>query len=206
LIRLGQLDIEQQDLVAARAHLAEGLQLAEQQMDRHRIATALEGFVQIAVLEGEAHLALQLAAAGESLRSAIGVPLPPADRTHLSRYLTKARESLGNPSAEQAWDHWRRLGIDNAIAATLTDVARHDLQRNSRRGRNLLPAREQMVATLVALGRTNRQIAEELVIAEGTAERHVANILAKLDVDSRSQIAAWAVARGLAAPEMHTPM
>jgi non-specific serine/threonine protein kinase len=112
----------------------------------------------------------------------------------LSRYLAKARESLGNPSAEQAWVQGRLLGIDNAIAATLADAERHSLPRDCRRGRNLLTAREQMVATLVALGRTNRQIAEELVIAEGTAERHVGNILAKLDVDSRSQIAAWAVA------------
>jgi non-specific serine/threonine protein kinase len=206
LVRLGQLDIELQDLVAARAHLTEGLQLAWQQTDRHRIATALEGFIQIAVLEGEARLALQLAAAAESLRTAIGVPLPPADRTHLSRYLAKARESLGNPSAERAWVQGRRLGIDNAITAALADAERHSLPRDSRRGRNLLTAREQMVATLVAQGRTNRQIADELIIAEGTAERHAGNILAKLEVDSRSQIAAWAVAQGLAAPEMPTRM
>jgi len=39
---------------------------------------------------------------------------------------------------------------------------------------------------------SNRQIAEELVIAPATAARHVANILAKLGFSSRSQIAAWA--------------
>jgi non-specific serine/threonine protein kinase len=77
----------------------------------------------------------------------------------------------------------------------LTDYARH-LRADTKRGRNLLTAREQMVARLVALGRTNRQIAEELVIAEGTAERHVGNILSKLDMNGRSQVAAWAVAQG----------
>jgi non-specific serine/threonine protein kinase len=41
--------------------------------------------------------------------------------------------------------------------------------------------------------RTHRQIAEELVIAEPTAERHVANIFQKLDVHSRAQVAGWAV-------------
>ena len=50
---------------------------------------------------------------------------------------------------------------------------------------------------LVALGLSNRQIAEELVIAEPTAERHVANILNKLGYHSRTQIAVWAVERGL---------
>ena len=60
-----------------------------------------------------------------------------------------------------------------------------------------LSHREREVATLVALGLSNRQIAEELVIAEPTAERHVANILNKLGYHSRTQIAAWTVEQGL---------
>jgi DNA-binding NarL/FixJ family response regulator len=64
--------------------------------------------------------------------------------------------------------------------------------------------REQAVAGLVAQGKTNRQIAEELVIAEGTAERHVGNILAKLEMNARSQIAVWAVAHGLTESQIPT--
>jgi pimeloyl-ACP methyl ester carboxylesterase/DNA-binding CsgD family transcriptional regulator len=60
-----------------------------------------------------------------------------------------------------------------------------------------LTRREREVATLIALGLTNRQIAEDLVIAEATAERHVANILNKLGCHSRAQVAAWAVESGL---------
>jgi DNA-binding NarL/FixJ family response regulator len=55
------------------------------------------------------------------------------------------------------------------------------------------------VARLVALGRTNRQIGEELVITEGTARVHVEHILGKLNLHSRVQLATWAVAHGLAA-------
>jgi DNA-binding NarL/FixJ family response regulator len=55
------------------------------------------------------------------------------------------------------------------------------------------------VAVLVARGLTNRQIADELVISAGTAERHVVNILNKLGYHSRSRLAAWAVERGLLA-------
>jgi non-specific serine/threonine protein kinase len=44
---------------------------------------------------------------------------------------------------------------------------------------------------------TNRAIAEQLVIAERTAETHVSNILSKLGLDTRSQIATWAVAHRL---------
>jgi predicted ATPase/DNA-binding CsgD family transcriptional regulator len=58
-----------------------------------------------------------------------------------------------------------------------------------------LTEREREVVVLVAEGRTNRQIAEQLVIAEHTVERHVENILGKLGLTSRVQIAAWATAK-----------
>jgi non-specific serine/threonine protein kinase len=56
------------------------------------------------------------------------------------------------------------------------------------------------VAALVARGLTNRQIAAALVIARGTASRHVEHVMAKLGVHSRAQIGAWAAAQGLLAP------
>ncbi len=61
-----------------------------------------------------------------------------------------------------------------------------------------LTAREREVAGLIAAGKSNREIAEALVIGESTAERHVANILAKLGFNSRTQIAVWVVEKGLA--------
>ena len=62
-----------------------------------------------------------------------------------------------------------------------------------------LSEREREVAALIARGCTNREIARELVIAEGTAVRHVANILNKLGLRNRAQVTAWAIERGLTA-------
>jgi DNA-binding NarL/FixJ family response regulator len=62
-----------------------------------------------------------------------------------------------------------------------------------------LSRREREVATLVARGLSNRQIAERLVISERTVHGHVASILAKLDFRSRAQVAVWAVRHRLAA-------
>jgi pimeloyl-ACP methyl ester carboxylesterase/DNA-binding CsgD family transcriptional regulator len=62
---------------------------------------------------------------------------------------------------------------------------------------SVLSPREREVARLLALGLSNRQVADELTISLGTVERHVANILAKLGYGSRSQVAAWAVEQGL---------
>ena len=60
-----------------------------------------------------------------------------------------------------------------------------------------LTRREREVATLVARGASNRQIAETLVIGERTAEMHASRLLTKLDFVSRTQIAAWAAERRL---------
>jgi len=57
-----------------------------------------------------------------------------------------------------------------------------------------LTPRLKEVAALVALGWSNRQIAEELVISERSAESHVERIRARLGFRSRAQIAAWYVA------------
>ncbi|WP_326583032.1 LuxR C-terminal-related transcriptional regulator [Streptomyces sp. NBC_00481] len=58
-----------------------------------------------------------------------------------------------------------------------------------------LTRRELQVAALVAQGRTNKQIADHLVIARRTAEGHVERILVKLGFHNRSQVAAWFSAR-----------
>jgi DNA-binding CsgD family transcriptional regulator/tetratricopeptide (TPR) repeat protein len=62
-----------------------------------------------------------------------------------------------------------------------------------------LTPREQQVLGLVAQGATNRQIGEALFMAEKTASVHVSRILAKLDVQSRTQAAAVAHRLGLSA-------
>jgi DNA-binding CsgD family transcriptional regulator len=54
-----------------------------------------------------------------------------------------------------------------------------------------LTAREREIARLVADGLSNREVAEQLVITEGTVEVHVKHILGKLDFKSRSQVATW---------------
>ncbi|WP_369249358.1 AAA family ATPase [Streptomyces sp. R41] len=64
-----------------------------------------------------------------------------------------------------------------------------------------LTSRERDVLRLVAVGRSNRQIAEELFISPKTASVHVSNILAKLDVSGRGEAAALAHRLRLFPPE-----
>ncbi|MGI8723752.1 MAG: ATP-binding protein [Geodermatophilaceae bacterium] len=60
-----------------------------------------------------------------------------------------------------------------------------------------LTPREREIVVLVADGRSNRQIAEQLFVSERTVETHVSHVLAKLGASKRIDIATWAVAGGL---------
>lgn len=58
---------------------------------------------------------------------------------------------------------------------------------------DVLTPREKEILAYIARGETNRQIAERLVIAENTVKNHVKNVLDKLRLDNRVQLAAYAV-------------
>ena len=72
------------------------------------------------------------------------------------------------------------------------------LQGASTRVDGELTAREREVAALLADGLTNGQLAERLFISPKTAAVHVSNILAKLGLSTRAEIAAWAVRHDVA--------
>jgi DNA-binding CsgD family transcriptional regulator len=96
--------------------------------------------------------------------------------------------------AERAVATARRLGMPGVAAAgtrLLGEVA------GAGDGVAGLTAREREIATLLAAGLANRAIAERLVLSERTVETHVRNVLAKLGLGNRTQVAAWALRVGL---------
>ncbi len=60
-----------------------------------------------------------------------------------------------------------------------------------------LTEREREVVRLVAQGRSNAEIARELVISDKTVKTHVSNILSKLNLEDRTQLAIYAIKNGL---------
>ncbi len=66
---------------------------------------------------------------------------------------------------------------------------------------SLLTPRQREIAALIAAGLSNERIAEELVITRGTVANHVQHILAELGLGNRTQIAVWAIERGLHRPD-----
>ncbi len=90
------------------------------------------------------------------------------------------------PAVQAAWTDPARL----AATAGRDGGTRHDA--GSHRSPSPLTTREHEIVLLIARGLSNKEIADELVISPATAARHVANILAKLGFNSRTQVASWA--------------
>ena len=167
------------------------------------MARGLEAFAALAVGEHRPELAVQLVAAASALREAAG--LPPLPGARAERYLAPARR-LGEATVARLWARGLALSSEEAVTLALEE----DLSGDGRAPGvadayevaaappSSLTRREHQIAALVATGRSNKAIAEELCISPTTAARHVANILAKLGFRSRTQIAAWVADRAAA--------
>ncbi|MGH2532611.1 MAG: helix-turn-helix transcriptional regulator [Thermomicrobiales bacterium] len=109
----------------------------------------------------------------------------------------EAARALIAALAQTVSEETLRTGFLDAATAMLPAATPASARRAAKAAYDGLTAREREVAGLVARGQTNRAIAAALSVSERTVEAHVANILQKLDASARSQIAAWAVERGL---------
>jgi DNA-binding NarL/FixJ family response regulator len=108
------------------------------------------------------------------------------------------------PEAAAAATEWYTAfagGVPNVRGRPLSPAFRRRPAAEVDRSVTALTPREREVAAGIARGLSNNQIARELVIAVSTTERHVANILMKLDMVSRVQIALWATQNGLGSIE-----
>jgi DNA-binding CsgD family transcriptional regulator len=191
LRELGILLLDLGQTAEARRFLEESL--AGEPRPRAAIGT-MAYFIGLALAEGDGVRAVRLAAAVVALSEAWPDRLAPEPFNRAEVYLKAAGEALG-PAARQA-------AQAEGAAMSLAQAVDYALRRGPgdggvREPHGVLTARELEVVQLVAAGQTNRQIAATLVIAERTAHRHIENILSKLGLSNRAQIAAWAVERRL---------
>jgi predicted ATPase/DNA-binding CsgD family transcriptional regulator len=210
LAGLGRVAMEQGSVAQAREHLAESIRLSHSTGARIGVARGLEAFAALALIEDRADRAIQLIAAAAALREAAHLPQLPGSRT--DGYFAAARP-LGKPVIAQLWARGFNMTSEAAVAAAL-DSARQAGTGDGQHAAASVPGgpaaaapmppgrlttREREIVALIAGGRSNKAIADELFISPATAARHVANILEKLGFTSRAQVAAWASA-GSAGP------
>jgi predicted ATPase/DNA-binding CsgD family transcriptional regulator len=201
LAGLGRVAIELGALELAREHLSESIRLSHHTGARIGVARGLAAFAALAMAEKQPELAVRLIAAATALREVAGLPGLPGAQTE--RYLAAARY-LGDAAVARLWAEGLALSSDQAVALALdtSTPAGQDAAQAPAPGVVLAPPgsltpRERQIVALITGGRSNKAIADELVISPATAARHVANIMGKLGFTSRAQIAAWAAGQQL---------
>jgi len=78
-----------------------------------------------------------------------------------------------------------------------SELARDSLNRYTDSRVKLLTEREKEICRLVAEGKNNREIADELYLSEGTVKNHITKVLMKLDLRDRTQIAVFSIKNNL---------
>jgi DNA-binding NarL/FixJ family response regulator len=155
----------------------------------------------------EAEIALQVALAAaqaQGERSALwriqasqGKLLLSQHRRDPAAAALAAAQSLIAELAADLPDQGLRVAFLQSATAQIPQPTPPTPRRAAKQAFGGLTERERQVAALVAQGKSNREIGDELVVSERTVEKHVENVLSKLSFTSRAQIAAWAVEKGL---------
>ena len=165
--------------------------------DKMIASESLEGLACVAVTGGEAEQAARLFGAAEALREAVGYQHMPEEDALREPYLAAASSQLDEATWEAALAEGRAMELEEAVEYALSEddssmIATRTPEQTSATPRpSALTRREREVAKLVARGLTNRRMAKELVLSERTVENHVHNILKKLNLSSRLEVATW---------------
>jgi predicted ATPase/DNA-binding CsgD family transcriptional regulator len=205
---IGRIAAQLKDYRRAIPNLQQALEMYDLLGDRGGFAETLEGIAQVAIGTSDYSRACSLLAAADGLREAVNHPIAPIDREEHTQMLATLRRELGE-SFDTIWntDHGMSqdeartltteiLSEEPAPAAPVPRVERDDDATSLIRQLGI-SEREIEVLSLVAAGKTDREIAEELFIGVRTVQSHVANLLTKLDVNARSAAVARALRSGI---------
>jgi DNA-binding CsgD family transcriptional regulator len=152
------------------------------------VVDALEGLAICAGRSDSWAECLRLAATAQRLRDECGYLWRfPFEHAAIDTTIDSARSQLGPPTADAAEAEGRELTWPEAVQYARR--ARGERKR-PRQGWAALTPTEVQVVELIGEGLTNQQIAERLIMGRATVKTHLEHIFAKLDINSRTQLAA----------------
>jgi non-specific serine/threonine protein kinase len=175
----------------ARRHLLEALELHFRFRLTWGMSATLEVLAWLATFEGAPSHAARLHGVVDRTLDRYRGGLPPSWAADRERSEREARSSLGRAKYDAIYRAALAVDVEQAAEAELGRAGGASSGTSAR-----LTQRELEIAQLIATGATNGQIGEELLISKETVKSHIRNILAKLQIDSRVQIASWYVAHG----------
>jgi predicted ATPase/class 3 adenylate cyclase/DNA-binding CsgD family transcriptional regulator len=210
---LGNLARAQGRYEQADHHLRESLRLLKPISDRRCIPLSLEGLACITVGDDWAERAARLLGAAQAMQARTGAPSPPSAAADYRRTVADARRVLGPERFDRIWAEGAAMGLGEAVDLALAEPRQstlgpdHSTTEATRGGRPQpdipLSAREREVVTLIAKGRSNREIADALVLSVRTVERHIENVYNRLGISGkagRAIVTAYAIRHHLTEP------
>lgn len=189
----GHARLDLGDIRGARGAFEEALPTCLELGDRWVVPLVMAGFAGVAASTGRPRRALRLAGVAQGLCEADQFSMPAVRAARLEQWLAPARNQLGSAAA-QVMTEGRRMSLAEAVSYALADEPEEAWRSGPRR---TLTRRELEVAVLVAQGRTNRGVADQLHLSVRTVDTHVDHILTKLGFSTRTQLVAWAYESGL---------
>lgn len=194
---LGHTCLHLGDVERAYALFSESLAVHQAQQDTLGMAECLIGFAAMAVVRSLSAAGARLLAAADG----IGRPRVKSTwavmRMEYDYYLGLARARLSEAEFQAEQAAGRVLSLEQALAYAQNLPLFSSETAASREKSDGLTGRERQVAALIGQGKSNGEIAGELVLSKRTVEKHVANILAKLELTSRAQVVRWAIENNL---------
>jgi non-specific serine/threonine protein kinase len=196
---LGDAAMRRGDDVAAAKHFRDSLHLAAGEHDHSGVVWGIERIAIVAANGDDAETAARLLGVSEALASALSLGYPDVPERHAD-VTALLRKRLGEQGFREAWESGKAQAVADAVADALSaidalDAASTTVQRGP--DSHGLTERQIEVLRLLAQGSSDREIADALFISHRTAMTHVARILERLDVSSRSAAVAFAFRNGL---------
>ncbi|WP_210406801.1 ATP-binding protein [Prauserella flavalba] len=189
--------------VAAREAITGTMEIERDFRDGVCTALSTEVASWVAAAYGHVENAAVLAAVAGSVWRQLGTTLEafgPHALADARDCAARIEEALGAERALAIRERYANVTVSEAVALGL-ELAAHAGPPVRRAPRACgsepvapLTRREQEVATLIADGLSNKEIAERLTISSRTVDGHVERILRKLDFSSRTQVASWVAA------------
>jgi predicted ATPase/DNA-binding CsgD family transcriptional regulator len=194
LHNLAYVHLHQDHLTQAHPLLCESISLRKEQGDIQGLGECLIGFGAMASVGGMPAQAARLLAAAVALGGKALLTQWPAARMEYEYYLSAIRAQLTEQEFEAEQREGRTMTMEQSIEYALSlPLLTEKTVVKPKDELNILTAREREIVALIGQGLTNGEISTQLVLSKRTIEKHVANILSKLEFTSRAQIVRWAM-------------
>jgi DNA-binding CsgD family transcriptional regulator len=198
LCNRGFFFLHREQVGRAQVLFSESLVINQEQKNKQGMTDSLIGLAATAILAGLPGPGARLLAAVVAISGLPkGSPWPPT-QMEFDHYMNLTRTALSGVELQAEQALGSAMTLKQAVDYALNLPFPTELPTSSIQDQNELTKRERQVAALIARGKTNNDIAEELVLSKRTVEKHAANILSKLGLTNRSQIVRWALEHGLA--------